>query len=95
MADKKTYTVHRGMHGDGRDYQVGDTRELTEADAAELVASGALSLMGEAPKVREPSVRHTFGAAEDTGHLDTTIAGSADRVVTPRRASSKPATTSV
>ncbi len=62
MADKKTYTVHRSMHGEGRDYERGDTRELTEADAAVLVASGALSPKGEDPIVPEHGIEHTFGA---------------------------------
>jgi len=61
MADKHTYTVNRAMHGDGRDYDRGDTRQLSEADAAPLIATGALSLKGEGPIEREPAVRHTFG----------------------------------
>lgn len=84
MANMKTYTVHRGMHGDGRDYVPGDTRELTEADAAVLVESGALSLEGEEPKVREPAVRNTFGAAEPTGHLNSTIATTDEKMVATR-----------
>lgn len=61
MAEKKSYTVHRSMHGDGKDYARGDTRELTEVEAAPLVKTGALSLEGEDPATREPAVRHTFG----------------------------------
>ncbi|KQM88650.1 hypothetical protein ASE67_02605 [Sphingomonas sp. Leaf23] len=61
MADKKTYTVHRAMHGDGRDYARGDTREMTEADAASLVTTGALSLEGDEPKAAAPAIEHTFG----------------------------------
>ena len=61
MADKITYTVNRAMHGDGRDYERGDTRQMTAADAAELVALGALSKQGDEPAVRAPAVRHTFG----------------------------------
>lgn len=62
MAEKNTYTVHRSMHGDGRDYERGDTRELTEAEAATLVATGALALEGEQPIVPPVSgVVHTFG----------------------------------
>lgn len=63
MADKKSYTVHRAMHGDGKDYVRGDTREMTEVEAAPLVKTGALALKGEAPAAREPGVRHTFGQA--------------------------------
>lgn len=61
MADKKTYDVHRSMLGDGRDYERGDTREMMEADAAPLVASGALSPHGKPPIERDPAVLHTFG----------------------------------
>lgn len=61
MAAKETYIVNRAMHGDGRDYARGDTRQLTETDAAPLVATGALSRKGEKPAEREPAVRHTFG----------------------------------
>jgi len=84
MAEKHTYTVNRAMHGDGRDYDRGDTRHLTEADAASLVATGALSLKGEAPVERAPAVRHTFGRepsrVNDGGY--TTAAG--DGIVAPR-----------
>uniref|UniRef100_UPI0035CB66D5 hypothetical protein n=1 Tax=uncultured Sphingomonas sp. TaxID=158754 RepID=UPI0035CB66D5 len=58
----KTYTVHRTMQDGNRGYLPGDTRELTEADAAELVSLGALSLEGEDPVERVPGVRHAFGA---------------------------------
>lgn len=61
MTDTKTFTVHRAMHGDGRDYARGDTRKMTELDAAPLVKSGALSPEGEDPAIREPAVQHTFG----------------------------------
>ncbi|MBB4618966.1 hypothetical protein [Sphingomonas abaci] len=61
MAEQKRYTVHRSMHGDGKDYEAGDTRLMAEADAAELVKLGALSLEGEEPAAREPAMRHTFG----------------------------------
>ncbi len=63
MSDKKTYDVHRSMHGDGRDYGRGDTREMTEADAVGLVATGALSLKGQKPVEPTPAVEHTFGTA--------------------------------
>jgi len=62
----KTYTVHRAMHGNGRDYERGDTREMTEADAAEMVATGALSLEGEEPIGREPGIVHTYGEPHST-----------------------------
>jgi hypothetical protein len=76
MADKHTYTVNRAMHGDGKDYVRGDTRELTETDAAALVATGALSLKGKEPVEREPAVRHTFGtepSAVNEGGYTTAI----------------------
>lgn len=62
MSEKKSYTVLRAMQGD-REYARGDTRELTEADAAALVASGALVEKGKEPAEREPAVVHTFGNA--------------------------------
>ena len=67
MSDKHQYTVHRAMHGDGKDYERGDTREMTEVDAAPLVATGALAQKGEVPMERAPAVEHTFGRlpAED------------------------------
>jgi len=62
MADK-TYDVHRSMMGD-KEYVRGDTRTMSEADAATLVESGALSLEGEDPVAREPAVIHAFGSAK-------------------------------
>ncbi len=62
MSDKHTYTVHRAMHGDGKDYARGDTREMTELEAAPLVATGALAKKGEVPFERGAAVAHTFGA---------------------------------
>lgn len=61
MSDKHEYTVHRAMHGDGKDYERGDTREMTEVDAAPLIASGALARKGEVPMERAAPVTHTFG----------------------------------
>lgn len=61
---KQKYTVHRAMHGEGRDYARGDTRELTEVEAAPLVATGALAKQGEVPLERGEPVQHTFGTAE-------------------------------
>lgn len=69
MSSKKTYTVHRAMHGDGRDYSRGDERELTEQEAAPLVAAGALALKGEVPVERGEPVVHAFGKAP-TSTLD-------------------------
>ena len=88
MADKKTYTVHRAMHGDGKDYARGDTREMTEADAATLLASGALSEKGKDPAERVPAVRHTFGsersAVNEGGYTDASGDGSTG-IRTPQR----------
>ena len=64
MADTKTYTVYRSMSGNGKDYARGDEREMTEADAAPLVATGALALKGEVPMERGDPVRHMFGTAK-------------------------------
>lgn len=71
MAEKIKYDVKRSMQGD-KDYNRGDTRMMTEADAAPLVATGALVRHGEKPGEREPAVRHTFGAEpnEDRGYTD-------------------------
>jgi hypothetical protein len=89
MAEKHTYTVNRAMHGDGKDYARGDTRELTEADAATLLATGALSPKGKPAAEREPGVRHTFGQEpSETNEGYTTATG--DGVVAPRTAT-KPA----
>ncbi len=61
----KTYTVHRSMVGtDGREYGRGDEREMTDVEAAELLANGAIAVKGEAPVSRKTSaVEHTFGKA--------------------------------
>jgi hypothetical protein len=73
MADKKTYTVNRAMLGD-KDYARGDTRELTAAEAAPLLETGAISEKGKEPEEREPAVRHTFGTLknEDEGYVPAT-----------------------
>ena len=93
MADKKKYTVHRSMHGEGRDYERGDTRELTEADAAEMVRSGALSLEGEKPRVRGDAVDHTFGSrpseVNDAGY--TSASGEGVQMPTSLKATKAPA----
>lgn len=70
----KTYTVHRTMQDGATEYLPGSTREMTEADAAELVGLGALSLEGEEPLERAPTVRHTFGADPGTAPADYTTA---------------------
>ena len=79
MAEKQTYTVHRSMIGDGREYTRGDTREMAPADAAEMIASGALSEEGKEPLVREAGVRHTFGsevsAVSEAGYTTPTGEG--------------------
>lgn len=75
MAEKKSYTVHRAMHGEGRDYARGDTRDLTPADAAPLLAIGALAERGKGPAEREPAVRHTFGAEKAASADYTTATG--------------------
>jgi hypothetical protein len=76
MSEKKTYIVNRAMHGDGKDYARGDTRQLTEADAALLVQSGALTEKGGKTAEREPTVRHTFGnepsKVNDEGYTSAT-----------------------
>jgi hypothetical protein len=79
MADKKSYTVNRAMHGDGKDYERGDTRQMAEADAAALVATGALSEKGKAAAEPAPAVVHTFGqepsAVNDAGYTTATRDG--------------------
>jgi hypothetical protein len=97
MAEIKNYTVNRSMHGDGRDYARGDTRKMTVADAAVLLASGALSEEGADAVTPEPAVRHTFGtepsAVADRGYTtptgDGVIVGTppAERSLTPAKAS--------
>lgn len=97
MSTKQTYVVNRAMHGDGRDYARGDTRQLSDTDAAPLVATGALLLKGEDAVVREPAVRHTFGtepsAVNAGGYTsavgDGILARSSDKSVKP--APAKPA----
>ncbi len=80
----KTYTVHRTMQDGATEYLPGSTREMAPADAAELVSLGALSLKGEDPADRTPSVRHTFGeepsAVNDGGY---TVAGEAGAITAP------------
>lgn len=73
MADKIKYTVNRSMQDGSNTYERGDTRELTEIDAATLLASGALSLPGKPAADRDPAVVHTFGTspAEDAVRYTT------------------------
>lgn len=42
MAVKKEYVCARAMTDNGRDYERGDTIEMAEAEAAQLVGMGAL-----------------------------------------------------
>jgi hypothetical protein len=92
MADKKTYTVHRAMHGDGKDYARGDTREMTETDAAPLVASGALSPEGEEPAARAAGVEHTFGTKPSTVNDRGYTSATGEGIAAPRAApANKPA----
>lgn len=72
MAEKQKYTVNRTMQDGPHEYCRGDTRALTEIDAAPLLASGAISKPGEEPATREPAVTHTFGSAptENAGYTD-------------------------
>jgi hypothetical protein len=74
---KKSYTVHRAMHCDGKDYARGDVREMSETDAAALVGLGALSEVGTHPVTRDPAVLHTFGTqpSEVTERGYTTATG--------------------
>lgn len=69
MAEKHEYTVNRAMQDGATTYERGDTRKMTEIDAAPLLASGALSKVGEDAAEREPAVRHTFGT-EPSEHND-------------------------
>lgn len=72
----KSYLVNRSMTGD-RDYERGDTREMEEAEAADLIESGALSEPGVAPRVRPNGVTH--------GALEPADGASAAEVVLPPR----------
>lgn len=74
MAEKQKYVVNRAMQDGANEYSRGDTREMTEIDAAPLLAIGALSKPGEEPAEREPAVQHTFGAAP-TEQREYTSAG--------------------
>lgn len=91
MAETKEYTVNRAMQSGATSFDRGDIRKLTEAEAAPLVASGALSLKGAKAEEREPAVRHTFGEApnEDQGY---TSAATGERVsveMTDKRTTTK------
>ena len=83
----KTYTVHRTMQDGAIEYLPGSTREMAPADAAELVSLGALSIKGEEPIEREPSVRHTFGGQESAvNEGGYTVAGEAGAITAPTAA---------
>lgn len=93
MADRQKYTVHRAMQGDDKAYERGDTRELSAADAAPLLASGAISLPGKEPVRRGAGVEHTFGARknEDSGFTSALTGRTApsvqiERVAAPGKA---------
>lgn len=83
MAEKHTYIVHRTMMGD-KEYQRGETRELTAAEAAPLIVSGALSKEGEEPQARDPAVQHTFGARKSEIDGYTSAAGESVKIVDHR-----------
>ena len=72
----KSYLVNRSMTGD-RDYERGETREMEETEAADLIESGALSEPGVAPRVRPNGVTH--------GAPETADGASAGEVVLPPR----------
>ncbi len=88
--EKKKFTVHRAMHGDGRDYARGDVREMTEADAATLVKSGALSPEGDDPLTREPGMRHTFGAEPSKVNEDGYTSATGEGISLPRATAARP-----
>lgn len=75
------YVVHKDMHGDGRDWVRGDTRTMTEADAAPLVAVGALAKKGETPIERAAPVEHTFGTRPPEDSVYIAVTG--ETVMTP------------
>jgi hypothetical protein len=95
MTEKKTYTVHRAMHGGGKDYERGDTREMTELDAAAMVKAGALSLEGEEPVKRPvPAVEHTFGTRPSELNERGYTAATGEGILPPKApAKPKPART--
>lgn len=66
MAEKHEYTVHRSMQSGAESFARGDTRQLTEAEAAPLVETGALSRKGQKPVERTSGVQHTFGTAKSS-----------------------------
>jgi hypothetical protein len=75
MSDKKIkYEVRRSMQNGAESFERGDTREMTEAEAAPLLRSGALCMPGEDPAEREPAVQHTFGTAPQESPKDFTVA---------------------
>ena len=91
MSEKKKYTVHRAMHGDGKDYARGDIREMTPIDAADLLATGALSEEGKDPAERDPAVRHTFGQEPSNLNERGYTSASGDGIQLPKPAPTKPA----
>lgn len=89
MSEKKTYIVNRAMHGDGKDYARGDTRQLTETDAAALVQSGALTERGGKVADREPAVRHTFGSQPSKVNDDGFTLATGEGVTVARKPAAK------
>ncbi len=86
MSDKKiTYEVRRSMQCGAESFERGDTRELTEAEAAPLLQTGALCLPGEEPAERKPAVEHAFGDAPQQSPADYTIADPNNAVQLPKR----------
>lgn len=90
MAEQNEYTVNRSMQGD-KDYERGDTRKMSAADAAPLLATGALSEKGKEPAEREPGVRHTFGSEPTEYEGYTSASGEPSISVSDKRTSTKPA----
>jgi hypothetical protein len=83
MTEQKSYTVHRSMLGD-KEYERGDTRKLTPAEAKPLIDAGALSEEGEEPKERQPAVQHTFGARKSEVEGYTSASGEGVKITDHR-----------
>lgn len=79
-----SFVVQRAMQDGATEYLPGDTREMRTADAAELVAIGALTPVGVDPPAREPAVRHTFGSVASEVNARGFTSASGDAVVLTR-----------
>lgn len=92
MAETKEYTVNRAMQSGSESFERGDTRKLTEADAAGLVESGALTLKGSKTAEREPAVVHTFGTvpSEVESYTDASTGKEASVSVQDKRPAAAP-----